>query len=213
MSSSSFNGGHGPTTRARSRAPRALPLAGLAAAVAMGAAACVFLIVAAALIFVRPAVAGQPPQTDVTLDGLHYSVNNAWILDPRRRVDARVAAGLPASDAHLPPDQLLYAVFVGITNETRTPRQMVSDVALRDTRNREYAPTRMAPDNRFAYEPAVLQGKSHLPAPGTPAGTDISADGLMLVFRVPRRSYEDGPLELVLHDPGHPRTVKTVQIA
>jgi hypothetical protein len=179
----------------------------------MAAAACVFLLVAAALIFVRPAVAGSPAGNEGTVGGLHYSVNNAWVLDPRRRVDAKLAQGLPASDRQLPPDELLYAVFVGVTNETRQPRPMASDIALRDTRNLEFAPTRMAPDSSFAYEPAVLGAKSHLPAPGTPAATDISADGLMLVFRIPRRSYDDGPLELVLRDPLHPGSVKTVQIA
>jgi len=192
---------------------RPLPLASLAASVGMGAALCVFLLVAAAVIFVRPTVASTSTETTATVDGLHYSVNNAWVLDPRRPGDAELAEGLPARDAHLPPDELLYAVFVGVTNETSKPRQMVSDIAMRDTRNLEYAPTRMAPDNRFAYEPTVLDGKWHLPAPGTPAATDISTDGLMLVFRISRRSYADGPLQLVLHDPRHPSSVQTVQIA
>jgi len=35
----------------------------------------------------------------------------------------------------------------------------------------------------------------------------------MLVFRIPRRSYSDGPLVLVLHDPQHAGSVQTVQIA
>jgi len=96
-------------------------------------------------------VAGAPAQSAATVGGLPQSVNNAWVLDPRRRVDAKVAEGLPASDEHLPPDELLYAVFVRVTNEHRKPRQMVSDIALRDARNREFAPTRVAPDNRFAY--------------------------------------------------------------
>jgi hypothetical protein len=213
MHPSSFERGPGPTTRTRPRARRPLPLAGLTAAVGMGATVCVFLLVAAAVIFVGPTVASSPTQTTATTDGLHYSVNNAWVLDPHRPVDARVAEGLPARDAHLPPDELLYAVFVGVTNDTSKPRQMASDIALRDTRNLEYAPTRMAPDNRFAYEPAVLNGKSQLPAPGTPAQADISANGLMLVFRIPRRSYADGPLQLVLHDPRQPSSVQTVQIA
>jgi hypothetical protein len=179
----------------------------------MGAAVCVFVMVAAAVIFVHRAVAGSPAETTATVGGLHYSVNNGWVLDPRRRVDARVAKGLPASDRHLPSDQLVYAVFVGVTNETRKPLPMASDVALRDTRNREFAPTRIAADNGYAYKPAVLDGKSHLPAPGTPAATDLSAGGLMLVFRIPRRSYDDGPLELVLHDPQRPGSINTVQIA
>jgi hypothetical protein len=180
---------------------------------AIGATVCVFLLVAAALILVRPAVASAPGQSTATVDGLRYTVNNAWILDPHRRVDAKLAEGLPASDAHLPPDELLFAVFVGVTNETGSPRRMVSDIALRDTSNRNYAPTRLAPDNRFAYAPTVLHGKSHVPASGAPAETDISADGLMLVFRIPRRAYTDGPLQLLLHGPRQPGSVHALPIA
>jgi hypothetical protein len=198
--------GLGPISRTRPSR-----LAGLVAAVTIGSAACVLLILAAAVILLRPTVARAHTQTAVTADGLHYSVNNSWILDPRRPADATVAAGLPARDAQLPSDQLLYAVFVGVTNETRTPRRMASDITLRDTRNVDYAPTRIARRNRFAYRPAVLEGKSHLPAPGTPADTNLSAGGLMLVFRISRRSYADGPLELVLHDPRRPGSVQTVQ--
>ena len=205
--------GTNPEHLPRRRAPRPFPLVSLAVAVAAGAAVCVFVLVAAAVVFVRPAVAGWPAETTASVGGLHYSVNNAWVLDPRRRVDAGVAEGLPARDRRLPPGELLYAVFVGVTNETRAPRRMASDIALRDTRNLEFAPTRIARDNPYAYVPRVLRGTSHLPAPGTPPAADLSAEGLMLVFRIPRRSYTDGPLELVLHDPQRPGSVKTVQIA
>ena len=196
-------------TRRRDR--RDVPVASLAAVVGMGAALCVLLIITVAVITVRPAVAGEADPTAATVGGVHYSVNNAWILDPRRPVDAEVAKGLPPGDAHLPHDQLLYAVFLGVTNETGTPRQTVSDIALRDTRYREFAPERMAPDNRYAYRPTVVGAKSHLPAPGTPGATDLSAEGLMLVFRVPRRSYDDGPLQLITHNPQRPGAVQTVE--
>jgi hypothetical protein len=200
-----------PRTRRRDR-PQ-VPVASLAAVVGIGAALCVLLVIAAAVITVRPAVAGEADPTAETVGGVRYSVNNAWILHPRRAVDANVAKGLPAGDAHLPQDQLLYAVFLGVSNETGTPRQMASDIALRDTTYREFAPERMAPDNRFAYRPTVVGAKSQLPAPGTPGATDLSAGGLMLVFRIPRRSYDDGPLQLVLHNPQRPGSVQTVETA
>jgi hypothetical protein len=188
-------------------------LPGLTMAVFVAATACVVLCLAALVVFVRPTVAGARDQTTVTVGGLHYSVNNAWVLDPRRRVDAAVAEGLPRRDRKLPADELLYAVFVGVTNETDTPRPMASQIALRDTRNIEYRLAALAAENEYAYRPVVLRGKSHLPAPSSPAASDMSAEGMMLLFRIPRRSYRDGPLELVLHDPGHPSSVATVQTA
>jgi hypothetical protein len=168
-------------------------------------------MLSSAVIFVRRAVAQEPAHSAVTVGGLRYSVNNAWILHPRRSVDANVAAGLPARDARARHGRLLYAVFVGVTNTTERPRRMVSDLALRDTRNRDYAPVRMARRNRFAYAPTVVAGGSQLPAPGSPAERDVSADGLLLVFRTPSRPYDDGPLQLVLHDPSHPGSTRTVQ--
>jgi hypothetical protein len=35
----------------------------------------------------------------------------------------------------------------------------------------------------------------------------------MLVFELPRRAYDDGPLQLVVHDPAHPSSVRTIQVA
>jgi hypothetical protein len=195
------------------RSARTDPPYGLAAAVAIAAAVVVVVALATLVIFVRPAVGGQRDQTTVTAGGLHYSVNNAWVLDPRRPIDASVARGLPPADRDLPPDELLYAVFVGVTNEHDAPLPMASDIALRDMLNVEYAPTPLGPGNEYAYRPAILQGKAHLPAPGTPAGSDLSADGLLLVFRIPRRSYENGPLRLLLRDPLRPGSVQTVQTA
>jgi hypothetical protein len=181
--------------------------------VAIAAAVVVVVALTALVIFVRPAVHGQPDQTTVTAGGLHYKVNNAWVLQPRRRLDAAIARGLPRADAHLSPDELLYAVFVGVTNEHDAPLPMASDIALRDTLGVEYAPTPLGPANEYAYRPTVLEGKAHLPAPWTAAGGDLTADGLMLVFRIPRRSYENGPLQLLLRDPLRPGTVQTVQTA
>lgn len=191
----------------RKRTP--VPLAGLAAALAVGAALVVFLLGAAAVAFVRPTVSREPAQSAVTVGGLRYSVTNAWILDPRRKVDAKVAAGVPARGAH----ELLYAVFVRVADDTARARPLTSDIALRDTRNREYEPERIAAANRYAYRPAVVTAGSHLPAADSPAARDLAAGGLMLVFRIPRRSYDDGPLQLVVHDPAHPGSVRTVQAA
>ena len=195
----------------RKRTP--VPFAGLAALVAAGAALLVLLLATLAVAFVRPTVSREAAATVETVGGLRYGVNNAWILDPRRRVDAAVAKGLPPGDVRLPADELLYSVFVRVANETGQPRPSASAVALRDTRNRDYAPVRIGAGNRYAYRPAVVPARSHVPAGDTPAATDLAAGGLMLVFRIPRRSYDDGPLQLVVHDPAHPSVARTVPVA
>jgi hypothetical protein len=119
--------------------PRTPPLGALAAGLFLASSACALVLLAAAVVFLHPTVNAQPQQTAATVGDLHYAVNNAWILDPRRSVDAQVARGLPANDRKLGPDELLYAVFVGVTNETGRRLPMATHFALRDVTNRDYA--------------------------------------------------------------------------
>jgi hypothetical protein len=195
------------TTR-HSAVRRAIPP--LAAGAFVVSAACLVVVLAVAVIFIRPSVSPEPDTTSATVGGLHYSINNAWVLDPRRGVQAGLVKGLPASGRGA-GRRLLYGVFVGVTNETGRRLQMASDIELRDTQNREYAPVPLGRDNAFAYRAGVMAPKTHRPAPSTPAGRYLDADGLLLAFRVPREAYESGPLELVVHDPQHPASVSMIQ--
>jgi hypothetical protein len=176
----------------------------------VAAGACLLIVLAAAVVFIRPTVGAVPQDNSATVGGLHYAVNNAWPLNPRRAVDAQVARGLPAADRNLGRGEMLYAVFVGVTNETHERLPMATQVALRDVTNREYTPVRLGAHNRYAYRPRMMAAQTHRPGPWTPAGQDMSAEGLMLVFRIPRGAYENGPLELLVHDPGDPTSVASL---
>ena len=188
------------------------PTAALAVGVFLLSSACALVLLAAAILFIHPAVGSSTAQNAATVGDLHYAVNNAWILDPHRRVDAEIARGLPAADRNLGPDELLFAVFVGVTNETERRLPMATHIALRDVTNHSYAPVPLGTDNRYAYRPGSIAPQSHQPLPTTPAGEDMSADGLMLVFRIPRRAYDDGPVELRVQDPAHPARVASLQV-
>jgi hypothetical protein len=187
-------------------------LVAVGAGVFVAAAASLLVLLAAAVVFIHPTVNAAPEQNTATVGGLHYAVNDAWVLDPRRRVDAQVARGLPASVRKPAADRLLYAVFVGVTNETTRRLPMATHVTLRDVTNHEYAPVPLGHRNRYAYRARSMAPQSHRPAPWTPAARDISADGLMLVFQIPRRAYENGPLELLVRDPVDPATVASLQV-
>jgi hypothetical protein len=200
-------------TTAQRPGRRTIDPAAAAVCVLVAAMAAVFVMVVAAVILVHRTVQTTPSGNEATIGGLHYHVDNAWILDPTRGVDAPLAKGLPRSAAHTSRRRILYAVFVGVTNETHRRLPMATDIALRDTRNRVYAPLPLSRSNAFAYRPRVIAPQTHRPAPGTAAGRDLSAVGSMLVFRIPRRSYRDGPLELVVRDPAHPTSVTFLQLA
>lgn len=189
---------------------RGAALAAIGAVTFVAAGACL-LALAAAVVFLHPTVRAEPKYDSATVGGLHYAVNNAWILDPSRRVDMQIARGLPAADRNLGPKEVLFAVFVGVTNETNRQRPMATHIALRDVANRDYTPVRVGAGNRYAYRPLAMAPQTHRPAPWTPAGKDLVADGLMLVFRIPRGAYENGPLELLLRDPGDPTAIASMQ--
>ena len=183
---------------------------GIAMTVWVGAAALVLLSLLSAVLFVRPTYSGASVPNSVEVGGLHYDVRNAWVLHPARPVDAELSVGLPRDFRRLRDGELLYAVFLRVRNDTGSPKPMAADIELRDTRNLNYPSLPVAAQNRFAYEPAWVKAESHVPAPGTAAQSDLATDGLMLVFRISRGSY-DGPLQLVLHDPRHPDIVATVE--
>ena len=104
-------------------------------------------------------------------------------------------------------------MFVGATNESDRRLRWRAHIELRDTRNREYTPLPLRHDNGFAYRPVVMAPQTHQPASSTAAAKDLSAVGSMLLFRISRRSYDDGPLELLVRDPARPASVRTIQVA
>src|SRR5215208_4435743 len=107
-------------TSASDRRPLTAVIAGFAAA----SAACLLVLLPAAVVFVHPTVNAEPAQTAASVGALQYAVNNGWILDPHRRVDAQVARGVPAAARRLGPDELLYGVFVQVANRSAKPVPM-----------------------------------------------------------------------------------------
>jgi hypothetical protein len=177
------------------------------------AAAAFLVLVVAAVVFLRPDVTAAPAENAATVGALRYRVENSWVLDPHRASNAQLVRGVPAADRALGKSELLYAVFVGVTNPTSRRLPMATDVALQDPSNRRYAPVPLGAANRFAYRPRTLTAQSHAPALSTPAGRDPAAEGLLLVFRIPRQAYLGGSLELLVRDPADPAAVRTIQLA
>ena len=170
------------------RVRRTIDPSAVAIVVLTAAIAAVFVLFVAAVLFVHGDVASSPSGTEGTIGGLRYDVDNAWLLDPNRSVDAALAKGLPATATRARGHRLLYAVFVGVTNETGRSLPAATDIRLLDTRGREYAPLPLGSRNTFAYRPHVIAPHAGLPAPSSPAGRDLSAQGSMLLFRISRRS-------------------------
>jgi hypothetical protein len=168
--------------------PRLLPLA-----VLCGAA---ITIVVFAFMELLPPVA-DPASAAIgrTLrgGGVTYTSPGARPLDPRHRLDARLMKGAPpAGDPH----RIWFAAFLVAADDGSRPAAMARRVVLRDVAGRTYRPVTLPAANRYAYRPRTLAPGAQAPAPTSPAETDLAAGGEMLLFRIPRSAYEEGPLEV-----------------
>ncbi len=165
------------------------------------------LLVAAAFLTIFAASSDWhwPPATSTgTVEVAHvlYSDVNSRPLDPGNRVDAQLIAGLPKRDRRIGPGQLLFGAFIQVSNPRNTAERAARRVELRDLGNHTYRSLRLPASNRFAFRLGKLRGMTTLPRPDAPAAANLAAGGYLVLFRIPRASYEAGPLELVIHPAG-----------
>ena len=125
--------------------------------------------------------------------GVTYTSPAARPLDPRNRVDAGLIKGAPqAGDPH----RIWFGAFLVATNDGTRPAAMARRIVLRDLIGRTYRPVTLPRANRYAYRPRTLARGAQAPAPTSPAESNLAAGGELLLFRIPRSAYEEGPLEV-----------------
>jgi hypothetical protein len=124
---------------------------------------------------------------------------------PSLWLDAPMVAGLPASDRRTRPGQMLFGAFIGITNDSSQFLPAARRIELRDDAGHVYRPLRLSTSNPYAYVPRPVPPKTRIPGIGTPEDDNLTATGKLLLFQIPADSYEDGVLELVIHDARNPQ--------
>jgi hypothetical protein len=139
----------------------------------------------------------------VEVGDVRYEAMSGRPLHPHNAVDAQMIAGLPRADRHVRRDEVLYGAFVGVSNDTPTAKPAARDIELRDASNHTFRPTALPASNPYAYRLRDVPGRTRVPPRQSPAGSNLAAEGYVLVYRIPRSSYDAGPLELVVHDPLH----------
>jgi hypothetical protein len=140
----------------------------------------------------------------VRIGAVEYEAMLGRPLDPADPVDAKIVAGLSARDLREAAGETLFGAFVGITNDSSVPLRTADRIELRDQAGHVYRPLALPATNPYAYSPRLLRPGVRIPALGSPAADNLASTGRMLVFRIPRQTYESQELELVIHDPSHP---------
>jgi hypothetical protein len=159
----------------------------------------------------RTAVAA-PDYRVVATGGIQYEAVQGRPVHPKNAVDRRIVAGLDADDRRARPGTILFGAFLSATNASASALRTAHQIELRDDRGRVYRPIALPASNPYAYHARVVRPGSRIPGFGSPADDNLAAAGLMLLFRIPAFDYDDGVLELVIHDPLHPADTVSLRI-
>src|SRR3954447_14380767 len=143
----------------------------------------------------------------VDVGGLKYQVQISRQLNPRDSEDREFLTGVTEKPG---ADEAWFAVFIRAENDGDTPHRTAEDYEIEDTQGNEFRPLSMVQtDNPYAYRPKTLLGHKTLPGNNETAA-QTSINGQLLLFKVPRSSFDDRPRELRIHDPDDPESIGTV---
>jgi hypothetical protein len=112
----------------------------------------------------------------------------------------------------LGPDDVWFAVFVLVQNESSKVQHPATAFDITDTEDHVFNPVSIDTKvNLFAYNPVPLEGKGMLPNPDATAAQN-SINGELLLFKMPRTTLDNRPLELKIHNPADFQSFGTVNL-
>lgn len=133
---------------------------------------------------------------------LDYHIQGSRILQQGLKPDTAYLQGLPTSVDQPEADEVWFAVFLRIENKTDEAAPTAKRFEIVDTEGRSFPPFGLDPDaNPFAYEPVTLDPNRAIPSDSSAVEFN-SFNGAQLLFKLPLESYQNRPLELVIHSAG-----------
>jgi hypothetical protein len=147
--------------------------------------------------------------TYVDLGDMKYQVQISRQLNPADVEDREYLKGVTDQ---LAPGDLWFAVFVRVQNESDKTQKPATTYEITDTQDDQYNPVSIdTKSNDFAYDPVPVEGKGLLPHPNSIAAQN-AINGQLLLFKIPRASLDNRPLELKIQNPDDPAQVATVNL-
>jgi hypothetical protein len=129
---------------------------------------------------------------------LKYQVEISRQLNPSIPEDRTFLSDIAPSEAKLAPDELWFAVFVRVENETDQAQTPASRYTITDTQGNSFRPVSIGRGNPFRYTTDPVPAKGVAPHPDSVAGEDTSIAGRELLFRLKRETLDNRPLELTI---------------
>jgi hypothetical protein len=145
----------------------------------------------------------------IDLGDLKYQVEISRQLNP---ADVEDRAYLKGVTDTLGNDDVWFAVFVRVQNDSDKTQKPATTYAITDTQDNRYDPVAIdLKSNEFGYDPVPIPGKGLLPNADATAAQN-SINGQLLLFKIPRESLDNRPLELKIQNPDDPAQVGVVNL-
>jgi hypothetical protein len=154
----------------------------------------------------------------VDVGALKYQVQISRQLNPTNIEDKGYLVGLSPFDRTLGADNVWFAVFIKAENDDQDRTAAAAKTfELRDTQEHVFTPLELGDTNVFAYRPMVVvkatsRSSGLNPPVDSPAAEGPTA-GSLLLFKLPRETLDNRPLELVISPPeGGEKGVVTLDV-
>lgn len=143
----------------------------------------------------------------VSVGPLKYQVQISRQLNPVNIEDKDYLVGLSRFDRALGTDNVWFAVFIRVENDGEKSAQSAEEFELTDTQGNKFTPIELSGANTYAYRPIVIPGHGEFNVNGLNPAPDSGAiegptQGALLLFKLPRATLANRPLELKISQPG-----------
>jgi hypothetical protein len=135
----------------------------------------------------------------VDVGPMKYQVEISRALNPGAIAEDRtILSGIDPSEAKLGPDEVWFAVFIRIENETDQPQTPAQQYEIEDQQGNKFDPVDVGPDNPFRYDTGPVRAHGYAPGPDTVARQLGSIGGMLKLFKLKHTTLANRPLELTI---------------
>jgi hypothetical protein len=135
----------------------------------------------------------------VNVDELKYQVQISRALNPAAiPEDHTFVSGVAPDEAELGADEVWFAVFVRVENESDAPQVPTTAFELEDQRGNVYEPIEVDENNPFFFDDAPIRAHGYAPGPDTIARQVGSVGGMLRLFKVKHETLDNRPVELII---------------
>jgi hypothetical protein len=140
---------------------------------------------------------GETEGIYVDVGPLKYQVQLSRALNPGAiDEDRTMVEGVAPAEAKLAPDEVWFAVFVRVENETDQPQVPAQSYEIEDQEGHTFEPVPLAATNPFHYDLSPVRPHGYAPGPNTVAHQLGSLGGMLQLFKLKHDTLTNRPLEL-----------------